>query len=156
MATKAEERKALDQIRKIVEKLGEESYVGRAFEGCFDMAQENIDNDFWNSPKECLKTARENLRDARNEAQSERMMADTQREQVKGLKTQVKETNDKNAYLQATIKAMAQEAEQAQIKSNKALTELSDKLIEEHKKAQALEQEIIKLKAKLYDMMVGA
>jgi len=49
MATKAEERKALEQIRKIVDKLGEESYIGKAFEGCFFVAEDNINNDFWDS-----------------------------------------------------------------------------------------------------------
>lgn len=45
MTTKEQERKALAQIRKIVESLGEDSYVGDAFEGCFEIAEENIDND---------------------------------------------------------------------------------------------------------------
>ena len=43
---KEQERKALEQIRKIVEGLGEDSYIGRAFSGCFEIAQENIDNDW--------------------------------------------------------------------------------------------------------------
>ena len=40
MTTKDQERKALAQIRKIVEGLGEESYIGIAFEGCFEIAEE--------------------------------------------------------------------------------------------------------------------
>ena len=32
-ATKDQERKALEKIRKIVEELGEDSYIGMAFEG---------------------------------------------------------------------------------------------------------------------------
>ena len=51
MTTKEQERKALAQIRKIVEGLGENSYVGTAFEGCFEMAEENIDCDFGNSAR---------------------------------------------------------------------------------------------------------
>ena len=46
LATKEQERKALEKIRKIVADLGENSYVGTAFEGCFEIAEENIDNDF--------------------------------------------------------------------------------------------------------------
>lgn len=38
MTTKEQERKALEKIRKIVEELGENSYVGTAFEGCFEIA----------------------------------------------------------------------------------------------------------------------
>jgi hypothetical protein len=45
-ATKDQERKALEQIRKIVEGLGSDSYVGTAFEGCFEIAESNIENDF--------------------------------------------------------------------------------------------------------------
>lgn len=46
MTTKEQERKALAQIRKIVDGLGEGSYIGTAFEGCFEIADSNIENDF--------------------------------------------------------------------------------------------------------------
>ena len=46
MATKEQERKALEQIRKIVADLGEDSYIATAFQGCFEDAEENIENDF--------------------------------------------------------------------------------------------------------------
>lgn len=45
MTTKEQERKALEKIRKIVEELGENSYVGTAFEGCFRDAEDNIEDD---------------------------------------------------------------------------------------------------------------
>ena len=51
MATKEQERKALEKIRNIVAELGEDSYIAKAFEGCFEIAQENIDNDFYISLK---------------------------------------------------------------------------------------------------------
>ena len=46
IATKEQERKALEQIKRIVEVLGEDSYIGMAFEGCFEMAETNIENDW--------------------------------------------------------------------------------------------------------------
>lgn len=46
MVTKNDERKALEKIKKIVEELGTDSYIAVAFEGCFDIAEENINNDF--------------------------------------------------------------------------------------------------------------
>ena len=52
MSTKEQELKALEKIRKIVEDLGEESYIGTAFEGCFEIAEENIENDFACSMKQ--------------------------------------------------------------------------------------------------------
>ena len=50
-ATKEQERKAVEKIRKIVEELGEGSYVGTALEGCLQDAETNIENDFGDSMK---------------------------------------------------------------------------------------------------------
>jgi len=44
--TKEDERKALAKIKAIVDGLGEDSYVATAFEGCFEIAEENIANDW--------------------------------------------------------------------------------------------------------------
>ena len=38
-ATKEQERKVLEQIRKMVEELGTDSYIAMAFEGCFEIAE---------------------------------------------------------------------------------------------------------------------
>ena len=51
-ATKEQERKALEKIKKIVDELGENSYVGTALDGCFEIAEENIENDFACSMKQ--------------------------------------------------------------------------------------------------------
>lgn len=56
-ATKEQERKALEKIKKIVEELGEDSYIGMAFEGCFELAEENIKNDFACSMKQRAESA---------------------------------------------------------------------------------------------------
>lgn len=42
MSTKEKEIKALEKIRKIVADLGENSYIGTALAGCFDIAEQNI------------------------------------------------------------------------------------------------------------------
>lgn len=47
-ATKQQERDALAKIRQIVDTLGPESYLATAFEGCFDLAAENIER------RECI------------------------------------------------------------------------------------------------------
>lgn len=47
IVTKEDERKALAKIKKIVESLGEDSYIGVAFEGLFEVAEQNIDNDWF-------------------------------------------------------------------------------------------------------------
>lgn len=42
MTTKEQERQAIEKIRKIVEGLGENSYVGFAMEGVLELAEDNI------------------------------------------------------------------------------------------------------------------
>ena len=58
VATKEQEREALKKIRKIVDALGDGSYLATAFEGCFEDAEENIENDFgcsWKQRAESLE-----------------------------------------------------------------------------------------------------
>lgn len=45
MATKQREREVLAMIREVVDALGEGSYIGTAFEGVFDLAEQNIEYD---------------------------------------------------------------------------------------------------------------
>lgn len=64
MTTKEQERKALAQIKKIVESLGEDSYIGTAFEGCFEDAETNIENDWALSMKDRWMAADRKLNEA--------------------------------------------------------------------------------------------
>lgn len=50
-ATKRNERDALEIIRQMVADLGPDSYLATAFEGCFEDAESNIENDFGDSMK---------------------------------------------------------------------------------------------------------
>ncbi len=61
MATKEQERKALEKIRKIVSDLGENSYLSTAFEGCFEIAESNIEYDFGESLKDNLECAEKEI-----------------------------------------------------------------------------------------------
>ena len=63
-ATKEQERKALEKIKKIVNELGEGSYIGTAFEGCFEIAEENIEYDFCCSMKQRAESAEKKLKTA--------------------------------------------------------------------------------------------
>ncbi len=49
-ATKDQEREALQKIKAMVADLGPHSYIAAAFKGVFDIAEENIDNDFSGNP----------------------------------------------------------------------------------------------------------
>lgn len=100
VATKEQERKALEKIRKIVEELGEDSYLSIAFDGCFEDAEENIENDFACSWKQRAQSAaataarleQENrdMRDTLKSVQesSEKAIADVER-QLAELKKKV-------------------------------------------------------------------
>ena len=50
-ATKQQERDTLAAIRKMVEELGPQSYLATAFDGCFEDAESNIENDFADNMK---------------------------------------------------------------------------------------------------------
>ena len=56
-ATKDQEREALEKIKAIVEALGPDSYIGTALEGCFEIAERNIENDFACSMKRRAEAA---------------------------------------------------------------------------------------------------
>lgn len=45
IATKEQERNALEKIKKIVAELGNDSYIATAFNGAFDLAERNIEED---------------------------------------------------------------------------------------------------------------
>lgn len=63
IATKDQELKAVEKIRKIVESLGADSYVGTAMEGVLEIAEENIQNDFACSMKNRAELAERELKD---------------------------------------------------------------------------------------------
>lgn len=72
IATKDQERKAIEQIRKIVDNLGENSYVGAAMEGVLELAEDNIENDFVQSMKESVETAEKRAHELEEELEQAR------------------------------------------------------------------------------------
>ena len=137
-ATKAQERKALEQIKKIVESLGNDSYIATAFEGCFEIAESNIENDFASSMKGLYinelkekQKAQLELNEAIKRAEDAERIANCKMESADSWCARYHEAND-----------MA--------------TKNWNSFREQEDRAEALELENMKLKAKLYDMMVGA
>lgn len=70
MTTKEQELKALDRIRKIVNELGNDSYIAMAFDGCFEIAEENIQNDFGCSMKQRAEKAEKDVENLEIEIQN--------------------------------------------------------------------------------------
>lgn len=101
IATKQQERDTLAAIRKMVEELGPQSYLATAFDGCFEDAENNIENDFGDSYKRRCKSLEAKLDVARQEVEElkahERSMKETidrlQRENEEAEARQVTETD---------------------------------------------------------------
>lgn len=145
MALKADDRKALNQIKKILAGLEGESYVKQAMDGMIEDAESNIENDFWNSWRMRAEYIERDFNRAEDEI------------------AELKEQNRKlTAEMELTKKTLQDERERANSLASKcdelraSYREAVDKSGDKEVRVQELELEIIKLKAKLYDMMVGA
>lgn len=138
MATKQQEREALAKIRKIVDALGEDSYIGTAFTGCFELAEENIEFDFACNLQERAEAAEQEAADLKNkvsdlehQVQEAKLNLDTARSLMQSMET-------RNNDLMAKLNEMEALAGDYQ------------------RRAEEAEGQIIRLKAQLYDFMVVA
>ena len=154
-ATKDQEREALEKIKAILDTLGLDSYVGTAFEGCLEIAEENIENDFAFSMKQRVEAAvvensrlKERVKELEDKlAESEKdyeaahaaahLVADEKDAEIQRLKTQVQELSEKLASAEEALEDANEEAGSAEARSVEA------------------QAEIVRLKAKLYDYMTA-
>lgn len=98
MATKEQELKALDKIAEIVAELGKDSYIGTAFEGCFAIAEENIDNDFLGSMRQKYERASEEAADFEAQASEHRKQVERLTAQVERLTAQIEREQEWKPY----------------------------------------------------------
>lgn len=150
IATKEEERKALQKIKKMVAELGENSYLGTAFTGAFEIAEQNIDNDFALSTQGYIEMAFEadrKMRELKDEADM--------------LKTELlnKITESENEL--AKCKAWLDNERKAHEETAKTLEETGDRANEYAEEAAVLREslraanlQVAGLKAKLYDYII--
>lgn len=115
ISTKQQERDALKKIRTIVENLGADSYIGKAFEGCFEIAESNIENDFFNSTKE-----REQLSENALAKANEQIIA--LKKENEWLKNHALSDEDANTLVAIVSERIAE--------YKKALTETSRRIVE--------------------------
>lgn len=143
MITKDQERKTLERIRKIVAGLGEISYIGTAFEGCFEIAEENIANDFACSMKQRAEAAE---RDAKKVSDALRAANKTieDLEATNDILGERIMQHDKNYE---ELRQKKEEYKQNALEHWNKYREAQNRLI-------VAEAEIVKLKAKLYDLLV--
>lgn len=151
MTTKEQERKALEQIKKIVANLGENSYIATAFEGCFEIAAENIENDFACSMKQ-RKEAAEFAEDQLRAKVAEKD------ERIKQLEDQIRFMTTAAEKKEDCILAQGKSLEEMVSKIanlKEACTKHWNSLQEAETKLDQKEDEIVRLKAKLYDLMMA-
>ena len=166
MATKEQERKALEQIKGIVNGLGADSYIGMAFEGCFEIAEDNIENDWGCSMKQRAESAERKFMDAMTvlenaEKSNERMTAANSDLQgkVAALENQCEDVRGRLAIATEAAKK-AEEKAVGLVKLNAELTEKLENSCNDCQMVTALEAEvkakeleIIRLKARLFDLL---
>lgn len=142
IATKQDERKALADIIEIVEGLGEGSYIGTAFEGCFDIARDNIENDYGNSMKKQRDMTCDQLESAMNTIKSMKEELNRRNEEIKTLRKSV-----------ANLSESDKDHLNKQRNAEKIASEHIQKLADYEVKCGQQETEILHLKAKLYDLL---
>lgn len=147
-ATKQQEREALDKIRKLVEQLGPDSYLATTFESCFQLAAENIDNDWACSMADRARRAEkraaeledklaESVKDYEAAHAAAHEIAAQKDAEIAGLKAQL-------AQMQETARWNGQRCDEEATVAGEA-----------QRRAEAAEAEVIQLKAKLYDLLVA-
>lgn len=106
VTTKDQEREALAKIREIVEALGQDSYIGTALEGCLEIAEENIENDFACSMKQRVEASVvENSRLKEKIAELEGKLAESEKDYEAAHEAALLMAEEKNAEI-ARLQAM--------------------------------------------------
>jgi len=133
--SKDQERKALEKIAAIIEEAGPDSYLNMTFAGILEQAEENITNDFASNYKEMYESARDVI---------DKMNQDAQK-----LKNEIERiTSEKE-----DTERLYQTTHDMSMKYIEDLNNTIAKYDTAKKENEALKQEIITLKAKLYDLM---
>ena len=168
-ATKQQERDTLERIRKMVEQLGPDSYLATAFEGCFDLAAENIDNDWACSMADRARNAEKRvaeLEDKLSEAVKDYEAAHAAahaehngpvvRELQRGAGEMLAHAvaEEKDAEI-AKLKDQLKQIQETARWNGQRCDEEATAAGEAQRRAEAAEAEVIQLKAKLYDLLVA-
>ncbi|EGO65403.1 hypothetical protein [Acetonema longum] len=135
MTTKEQERKALEEIRQIVADLGEQSYLGSAFTGTFDLAEQNIDFDAaFTMTGQIDVIAEAKAKQATEKMQQELDAVIRERDTLRDTCNRWKETHKSALEANANI---------------------SQDYLDLRDSHEEIKLEVIRLKAKLYDMMMS-
>lgn len=152
MTIKDQERKALAEIRKIVDGLGADSYIAMAFDGCFEIAEENIENDFGCSMKDRAMHAEAEAA----EYKAEYIRACDRITEMAGELRDASEKVDEVSEKLENCTRYLNTANTERIKAEARIRELNDEYNALQAATEAAmadkDQEIMRLKARLYDL----
>ena len=143
-ATKQQERDTLEKIKKMVAQLGPNSYLSAAFKGCFELAAENIENDW-----ACSMADRARRAEKRAEELEDKLA-----ESVKDYEAAHAVAEEKDAEI-AQLKAQLAQMQETARWNGQRCDEEATAAGEAQRRAAAAEAEVIQLKAKLYDLLVA-
>lgn len=149
MTMKQQEIEAMNKIKDIVAGLGVDSYIGTAMDGVWEIMEENIENDFAISVRDKLNSKDKDIVAVKNERaklQFEIQSVDS------ALKFTEKSLSDAKQEIKLMKEAMDANERTIHEQSNEISTlhgENADVVTENAR----LKEEIIHLKAKLYDLI---
>lgn len=145
ITTKAQEREALQKIREILSTLESDSYIRMAItDNVLRMAEENIEFDFGNSPDDAIEHWQKTASDYREELFTVKEELQKKAEGFDSMARHANKCELEIAELQGNLLHKADEYN--------TLQEEYDAL---EYRVRELENENIRLKAKLYDMMTA-
>lgn len=150
MTTKDQERKALEKIRKIVEEIGgRDSYIGMAFDGCFELAETNIENDWGCSMQDKVESLNKNCERWENrftEMQTELAKSKANADHLQGIIDMYKEALTKKGNELLSIQEECSAA-------NNMIEGLKAEIGGLKQEVTNGSQMIVSLKAKLFDLL---
>jgi hypothetical protein len=135
--TKQDERQALTKIRELVAALGPDSYIGTAFRGVFEIAERNIDDDAALNPVDEAAHFQKAADEYGRQAEAANKRADA-------AEKQAREQAAYAARLADDLGAMREHYDDLLVRFRAQET-----------RALGAEAEIVRLKAKLYDLLTA-
>lgn len=158
--TDAQEREALAKIREILKDFDpEETYVGKAFDGCVELAEENIRNDWLYSWKG--RYLDEQLKNHRLSDKVEALTKTLNRKEDAIARLEDAKNQLESQIVGEALIRRDYEARIGQMESDYKTLQIGYEELKATKKQEAaaeigaLRQTIIELKAELYDLMVS-
>ncbi len=142
MSTKEQEMEALQKIKEILSGIDPDGYVATALDGCLEIAEDNIGNDFLCSMKQRADSATDEANAYRKLSEKYKKDCITYKAENEQLELRIAE--DGKNYTSIMLKLNREMAEK-----NAIIRDLGSM----NKKLQKKENDICCLKAKLYDFI---